>query len=301
MRGTTSTSGWSGGKTAWIGVVILGALILRCPAQGTGGSAPEAPPSAPPSASAHDEAPVFDGPNRCTTLSPLPANPDLDERDRRFSCVRLSMNKTQVKALLGPPDDIQRDQGRDGTRRETWHYNAGGSKGSESVGYVEFNPLVTSIHTPIHIPRPTVHRASRAVASPNGMICELRGVSWDGNAIHANVTLRNTGKSEFRFRHDHTAIKFNLLVTLFDHRGEVFGEQQLNGLHSPYGDWIELVIPASGQSSESVTILPMNHGQILYLKPGRYSLQVAFPFENREYFASDRVPFVVPSRKKKAK
>lgn len=109
------------------------------------------------------------------------------------------------------------------------------------------------------------------------------------------VALRNTGKNEFRFRHDHTAIKFDLVVTIFDEQGGVVGEQDWNMLHSPYGQYLELVIPPGGESSSDMRLLPMHDGQVLHLAAGRYSLQVAFPFHNAEHYASERVPFVVPN------
>ena len=43
-----------------------------------------------------------------------------------------------------------------------------------------------------------------------------------------------------------------------------------------------------------MTFLPMTEGEIRHLAPGRYSLQVAFPFDQGEFYASDKVPFVVP-------
>lgn len=158
-------------------------------------------------------------------------------------------------------------------------------------------PSPTASSEPSFVPDPTVQRAQNVVVPPEGMVCELSGVSWSGSAILAHVCLRNTGKNEFRFKHDHTAIKFNLLVTVYDDKGGVVGKQDWNMLHSPYGEYIELVIPSGGESSSDVTLLPMRNGQILHLAPGRYSLQVAFPFHNYEYSASERVPFVVPKQK----
>lgn len=290
MDASKSSSRWTNGRTAWLGVLILGALLLGCPPHRTG--------DAPPTASSEPGAQLSAPPRRlvsCDKLAPARGNLSLEERSDRFRCVLLSMTPDQVRAVLGPADKVEQHRDYDGAERVTWRYKGAGPEGAVPVGYIEFGESdgVTAIQAPVYVPAPTVHRDQKTVVSPEGMVCELSGVSWSDRVIAAQVVLRNTGRNEYRFRHDHTAIKFNLLVTVHDDKGGVVGQQRMILLHSPYGEEVELVIPPGGQSSESMTLLPMRDGQILYLAPGRYSLQVAFPFHNNEYFASDRVPFIV--------
>jgi hypothetical protein len=288
-----------------LGIVMLGATLAHCrpPTAGepnresvnaaSASSGIEAPGLPSPALSSSAARPTqFDGgPPWCANLASLPPDSNRNERSRRFLCVQLSMSQDQVRGLLGPPDQVERRAEGD----LFWRYAGAGPKGAEAVGYVAFGPSneVTSIQTPIPRMTPQVHRANRAVPSPAGMRCDLQGVAWKRDALRARVILRNNGKSVFRFQHDHTAIKFNLLVSIFDDHDVLIAEQDWGLLHSPYGDMVELVIAPGGESGEDVTFPPMMDGEIRHLAPGHYSLQVAFPFHPGEFYASDRVPFVV--------
>ena len=210
----------------------------------------------------------------------------------------------QVRQLLGPPDEIrtqQPDRSWAVGAAVAWAYGVLAPGGFARTGLVllDERQRVLAIRSPVEqgLVRPgarAIALSDEAVRSPAGMSCRLAQVARDQYGITAEVKLINAGSEAFRFAHDHTFVRMNLVVELFSSKKELLSRQDMLSYHSPFGSdraqWPVLTIAPFGEHSEQVHL---NSGWREFgpLPAGRYFVRVAFPFENDKFFPSNLVPF----------
>ena len=229
----------------------------------------------------------------------------VDGLRRAIAGVAIGATADEVRRALGEPDEVRREGDKlpwmVGVAEE-WAYGVlGGKGGFAAAGLVLFDDQgkvsATARPDDPESLRPGADRIPSdpgELAAPSGMICRLDRVRAEDGGVAARVTLLNDGKHVFRHAHDHTGIGGNLVVELFDARGELLERSDMLTLHSPYStdpdDWPVLVIEPGESASEDVR-LGWRWSQFGALPAGRYGIRVAFPFEGHRFFPSDTVAF----------
>jgi len=217
------------------------------------------------------------------------------------------MTEREVLNILGRPDQV-RAKGDLGIVAEKyrWVYGIDNSGEFPHIGAVVFgtDSTVLMIYCPsrsidkrLYISMPFSEEPQSA---PSGMRCEIDEVSIDSesNGHYIRVSLVNGGGSDFRFAHDHTGIRFQLVLELYDKEKRLILQEPIFGYHSPctsdQSEWPVLVVPAGGRISEDVPIWwrDVNDG---VPAPGMYYVRVGFPFESGKYYASNLAEWQLPS------
>ncbi len=217
--------------------------------------------------------------------------------------LRPGMSAAEVRRLLGPPAEIrtqQPDRSWIVGAAAAWTYGVLAPGGFARSGLVlmDERQRVLSIRSPVErgLVRPlatAIPLSDKAVASPAGMICRLAAAIPDEHGVTAEVALLNTGSQPFRFAHDHTFVKFNLVVELYNADKELLSREDMLSYHSPHSSdqskWPVLTIAPGGERSERVQ-LGSGWREFGPLPAGRYFVRVAFPFENTALFPSNLLP-----------
>ncbi len=215
--------------------------------------------------------------------------------------MREGMTEGQVLEVLGKPDEV-RIKGELGIVAEKYRWVYGIEKKGQfpRVGSVIFgaNDTVHKIGCPARgipfmLPKWVAPFSESAQKTPSGMYCKIDNVFRNPKLYdfpYIRVSLVNSGKSEFSYRHDHTGIRFSLILEVYDAEKTLLLREALYAYHSPHtppGSQrpVLRVLPGS-RVSEDVPIWwrGVSDG-VLY--PGVYYVRVAFPLERNTFYGSN--------------
>lgn len=238
-------------------------------------------------------------------LAPTAPSSDLDALRERIVRTAEGAPADEVRRVLGEPDEIRREGEKlpwTVGASEEWAYGViGGKGGFAAAGLVlldaerrVFMTLVPSRSGSLRAGADGVAAADAAAPCPSGMCCRLELVRPDGDGVVVKVTLVNGGDQRFAFPHDHTGIGGNLVTELFDADGRLLCRTDRLTWHSPYepdpARWPVLTVEPGRSAGEEVR-LGSRWSEFGRLPAGRYTVRVAFPFEEGVFCPSNRVAF----------
>ena len=226
---------------------------------------------------------------------------DLETRRATLCSVRAGMTEDQVLEILGKPDEV-RARGEVGAVAEKYRWVYGTDREGQfpRVGSVMFgdDDKVCMVHCPSRVAEQMLPANTwppfleHPQKTSSGMYCSIdkvfRNPEFD-NAHYMRVSLVNSGQSKFSYRHDHTGIRFSLMVEVYDADRILLLREPLHTHHSPRSadpsQWPVLKVPPGSRVSEDVPIWwkDVNDGA---LHPGVYYIRVAFPFEKSKFYRS---------------
>lgn len=231
--------------------------------------------------------------------------PTAEARKNALCSIREGMSEEQVKAVVGPPDEV-RTKGGTGMVDENYRWVYGVAKKGEfpRIGSVIFgtNHTVFMTYCPTRsvAGAPSVRFSEFAQGNSSGLRCGIEKVFSNPefyNAPYIRVSLNNAGRSDFLYANDDTGIRFNLILEVYDEKKILLLREYLARYHSPvYSDkakWPVLRVPAGGQASEDVPVWWRDENDGI-LPPGTYYVRVAFPFEAGIYYGSELIKWDLP-------
>lgn len=221
---------------------------------------------------------------------------------RDLARVEVGMSEARVIELLGPADEVRRENGARPWivgASAAWAYGVTAPGTFAFAGEVLFDAsgVVMMVRSPVDALGVRARRlrwSDTAAVDERGLSCHLAVIRADPRGVDAVVTLKNDGASALERSHGHTGITFDLVVELFDDHKRLLGRYDTLSLFSPYapGDTAVMRIPAQGSISEKVR-LGQPWSDLGELPKGRYFLRVAFPFEVGRFSPSAPVRFEI--------
>jgi hypothetical protein len=246
----------------------------------------------------------------------------IEEERKRLASVRHGSAAEEVMRILGKPDEIRtfpQDRLLDGTRKvsfndepetERWAYGVLAKGMFARIGYVSMDhnrkvlcatPSDWFAYPNVKLPKLVGAKTNQAVETASNMTClvgPIKHIPADGETAQAfktKVTLKNSGTASFELQNDAASNwPMLLLVEVYDSAGQLlFRDEWFHYTSLRYDDANRpvLSIGAGKEESENRYFSP-GHG-FGALPPGKYSVRMYFPFEERRYYPSNLVRFEV--------
>lgn len=174
----------------------------------------------------------------CTPVSRGDDGAELLGNRRDLLCtVMPGMNEKQVQDILGPPDGIRGNE-RIGYMYEKyrWVYGTLSKGGFPRIGSVLFDTHALGFSVdcpsrPFHesLPLIRIPLSDKPQPDPFGVRCEISAPDKSSSNPRISMSLVNKGEKQFRYPHNHTGIRFSIVVEVYDANKTLILQEPLFG------------------------------------------------------------------------